>query len=332
MHTQQTLLKEGEAPLVTFIITYYNLPADMLCECVDSILKLSLGKDEREIIIIDDGSAENPVSALHERLDNVIYVRQPNTGLSVARNRGLQMASGQYVQFVDADDYLIQTPYEHCLDLVRRQLPDVVMFDFTDGNDTAQSSHDFSVGDLKSGSEYLSQHNLQATACCYLFRRHILGSLCFTPGIYHEDEEFTPQLLLRAETICSTDAQAYNYRHRPQSITTATDRQTVVKRLNDIHTVIVKLNRLADTLPTSDRIALQRRVAQLTMDYIYNIITLTRDAQFLDSKLDELRNEGLFPLPDKDYTLKYKWFRRLTNSRMGLKLLMGVLPRMNKER
>ncbi len=89
---------------------------------------------------------------------------------------------------------------------------------------------------------------------------------------------------------------------------------------------------MADTLPNNDRLALQRRVAQLTMDYIYNVIIETRSRHYLDRKLASLRSEGLFPLPDRDYTTKYKWFRRMTNSSLGLSLLMRALPLLKKER
>ena len=332
MHNQQALQKDGQTPLVTFIVTYYQLPIEMLYECLDSILALSLSSSEREIIVVDDGSKESPLGKLDKYLDSIVYVRQCNGGLSAARNRGIQMATGQYLQFVDADDYLIRAPYEHCLDVVRyQQHPDVVMFDFTD--EMSDNSTDiFSTGDLQSGTAYLSQHNLQATACCYLFKRSILGTLRFTAGIYHEDEEFTPQLLLRADTLCSANAQAYFYRRRPHSITSETNKRQILKRLDDKLKVIKKLRHTADTLPTEERLALSRRVAQLTMDYIYTIIIQTRDRHFLNRKLDALKHLGLFPLPDRDYTKKYKWFRRLTNSSAGLTLLMNVLPYINKER
>lgn len=328
---QTTQSNTPTPPLVTFIVAYYNLPVTMLCQCLDSILALSLSNAEREIIVIDDGSDDNPLPSLGRYLADIIYVRQRNSGLSEARNRGIQLANGQYVQFVDADDYLLRTPYEHCLDLVRYQKSDVVMFDLTDDSESSPSA-DFNTDDLNSGTEYLSHHNLHASACGYLFRRAIIGQLRFTPGILHEDEEFTPQLLLRAETVASTNAQAYYYRRRPHSITTEANPRRVVCRLNDSLQVILKLNRIADTLPTSERLALSRRVAQLTMDYIYNVIVQTRSRHYLDRKLAFLRKGGLFPLPDRDYTTKYKWFRRLTNSSMGLSLLMNILPMIDKER
>lgn len=319
------------SPLVTFIIAYYNLPAEMLCECLDSILALTLRRSDRQIIVVDDGSDQSPLEELSQYLDDIVYLRQPNAGLSEARNSGMLMAKGQYIQFVDADDLLLQSPYEHCLDIVRFKQPDIVMFDFTDGTENDDNAT-FNTEDLRSGTEYLSQHNLQATAWGYLFKRNMIGNLRFTPGIFHEDEEFTPQLLLRAESVLATDAKAYFYRHRPHSITTEEDKRKVVKRISDKLLIIKKLHRIADTMPSDERLALNRRVAQLTMDYIYNIITQTRDRQFLDRKLEQLRQEGLFPLPDRDYTTKYKWFRLLSNSSIGLSLLMNVLPMINKER
>ena len=331
MQTQQAASHNQETkPLVSFIITYYDIPVSMLVKCIDSIMSLSLRPDEREIIVVDDGSESSPLSDLARYMNDIIYVRQKNGGLSEARNRGIQMASGEYLQFVDADDYLIRTPYEHCLDIVRFQKSDIIMFDFTDDTDDTPLAFDTQMNG--SGTEYLTHYNLQATACCYLFRKSILGSLRFTPDIYHEDEEFTPQLLLRAETVCSTDAQAYFYNRRPHSITSETDSRKIIKRLNDKHLVIKKLNFMADRLPHSERMALQRRVAQMTMDYIYNIIMQTHSRHYLDRKLDVLRKEGLFPLPDRDYTTKYKWFRRMTNSSLGLSLLMRTLPLLKKER
>lgn len=327
MQSQQT----NTQPLVSFIIAYYNLSPQMLKECIESIMALSLSDTERQIIVVDDGSDSSPIDAISHLMEHIVYLRQQNGGLSAARNAGLRMANGEYIQFVDADDTLITAPYNHCLDIVRHQHPDVVMFDFTNEENEPKTDN-YNTDDPLTGAEYLSHNNLQATACCYLFRQSILGQLRFTPGIYHEDEEFTPQLLLRAESILSTNAQAYYYRQRPESITTTTDIRTTLRRLGDCHTVINKLARLADILPFSERQALQRRVAQLTMDYIYNIIVQTRSRHYLDRKLAILRREGLFPLPDRDYTLKYSWFRRLTNNSIGLSLLMRVLPRISKER
>ena len=116
-------------PLVSFIITNYNLPVNLLSKCIDSVLALSLRPSEREIIVVDDGSDLSPINDLVTYGDEIIYVRQKHGGVSIARNTGIQMARGRYLQFIDGDDYLIQAAYEHCLDIVRySQDIDVVPF------------------------------------------------------------------------------------------------------------------------------------------------------------------------------------------------------------
>lgn len=78
--------------------------------------------------------------------------------------------------------------------------------------------------------------------------------------------------------------------------------------------------------------ALQRRVAQLTMDYLYNTIMLTRSSEQLEARIEELRQYGLYPLPDRDYTKKYQWFRRMIDNRLGRKIMLNSLPLLKRER
>ena len=327
-----TVTDNLQQPLVSFIVTCYNLPVDMLCECIDSILKLNLQHDEREIIVVDDGSDASPMNDLLKYGDDIIYVRQKNNGVSVARNTGMDMAKGRYLQLVDGDDCLLTAPYEYCLDLLRNCSDvDVVMFDFTHEADKASDS--FNPPTIKSGPDLLRTENIRGAACCCLFRQAVRGQLAFTPGIaYGEDEEFTPQLLIRAETVYVTDAQAYFYRERTTSAVHQKDDTSIQKRLGDTKEVILHLNRLADRSPQSDKIALQRRVAQLTMDYLYNTILLTRSEKKLNETIDDLRKDGLFPLPNHAYSTKYTWFRRLSYSAIGRKILLTTLPLMKKER
>lgn len=316
-------------PLVSFIIPVYNIPIGLLSECLDSILSLSLRKHEREIIVIDDGSQSSPLSKLDNYLDDIIFIRQKNGGLGCARNRGILNVTGQYIQFIDADDALIANQYEHCLDLIRFSSPDMVMFNFSRKEKSQKIYNDQPA---VSGRELMRHHNIKATAWGYLFKSTILGKLRFTPDIFHEDEEFTPLLILRAETIIQSDAEAYFYRQRKESITTSENPRNILKRLNDFKEVILRLNQTADVIHGIDRLALLRRVHQLTMDYIYKIIVETRNKHYLERQLEDLRKKGLFPLPDRNYTTKYKWFRRLTNSKVGLTFLLRTIPLIKKEK
>lgn len=315
--------------LVSFIIPCYNLPEGMLSTCIESILALNLKPEEREIIVVDDGSEVSPLPQLGHLAEHINYVHQPNGGLSVARNTGIEKATGTYLQFVDGDDWLLVKPYNHCIEMARRQEADMIMFDFTN-EETAQTSfHDEAP---QSGFHYMSRHNLRATACGYLVRRTVLGTLRFTRGIYHEDEEFTPQLLLNVNQLLLTDAKAYYYRQRSDSITTATSLRKQMKRLGDTRQILSRLNALAATLPSEKRTALERRIAQLTMDYIYKVARDTHSYHYLQRQTVALTKEGLFPLPDRNYTAKYRWFSRITRYRIGRCLLVLLLPFTQRER
>ena len=169
MQTQHFSSQSDKAqPLISFIITYYNEPIDMLKKCIGSLLMLTLNAEEREIIVIDDGSDISPLNLLTEVADQIIYIRQPNQGLSEARNTGIAMSKGQYLQFIDADDFLISNNYDKCLDFIRFKDAEIVLFDFATKEDTStQLAND----EVVSGTEYMHNNNLRASACGYIFRK-----------------------------------------------------------------------------------------------------------------------------------------------------------------
>lgn len=316
MHTKPSYPQNIPTPLVSFIITTYNLPIEYLRECIDSILKLSLNDKEREIILVDDGSDICPLNELTEYLHCIIYLRQPNQGVSVARNYGMMVAKGNYIQFVDGDDYLIPAAYEHCLDIARYHQPDIVTFNVVKNKNSKDVSFEYPAP--ISGTEYLNRYNLHGAVWSYIFRRAIVGSLQFTPGIvYGEDEEFTPQLFLRAERIFKTDSEVYYYRENPKSIIHQTEKEDVNLRMDNTLQVLLLLQSKLDLIPADERQALSRRIAQLSMDYLYNNIRMKHSLTALNKAIAELRNHGLYPLPDKDYTKKYTMFRKMISSYAG---------------
>ena len=323
-------IQTPKTPLVSFIVTYYNIPIDMLRECIESIVNLSLKEEEREIILIDDGSDVVPLDELIDYRDQIIYLRHKNMGVSDARNKGIDICKGKYIQFVDADDCLIKSNYEQCLEKVKNNDPDMVLFRLS--RDSVEvDSPEYFYGPV-TGTDYMRHNNLCASACSYIFRKKLLVGLRFTSGILHEDEEFSPQLILRADIVFSTDNCAYYYRERMGSRLNSNDPDNQKKKLDDAEYVIFELDHLAATLPSAERIALQRRVAQLSMDHIYNVIMSTHSEKILDEYLERLRKRGLFPLPDREYTLKYSYFRKMINTKLGKKILLRTLPLMKKEK
>lgn len=313
--------KSTKCPLVSFIVTAYNISPECLAECIGSVLKLSLREDEREIIVVDDGSKTCVVSELMDIADDIIYMRKPNGGTGSARNLGLMVASGDYIQFIDGEDKLLSEAYEHCIDIVRYNTPDVVVFN--SGKDTT-GRNDYEGEEPAEGTEYLKHNNIEVSPWGYVFSRKILLDLKFDPDSYFDDEQFTTLLFLRAEKIYSTSAVAYCNRRKVQKIDRS-DKKGILRRLDDALSIIVKLHDMADTMPTNDRIALQRRVAQLTMNYILNTIRWTRSAKQLETRVANLEAIGLFPLPNRNYSKKYMLFNKLSRSSVVRKVVLKML-------
>lgn len=311
-------------PIVSFIITYYCEPLPLLAECLRSVLQVrslmmqrGMAKQDFEIVVVDDGSQLSPLGMLKQMDEDICYIRQTNAGLSAARNAGLSAAHGEYVQFVDADDALL--PHAYCsLCPQSREEADIILFRFTsDEGRWHEDRADAFTGKntppaclagcrrAMSGPQYMLHHNVRASACCYLFRRSLLGELRFADGLLHEDELFTPLLLLRMHSVSDCPVPAYYYRRRPHSITHTDTACHIARRLNDTETILHRLRDVANHLRGDDRRALMRRVEQLTTDYIYIMWKVEADRQVRMRRMRQLAAAGLLPLPLHPYTLRH---------------------------
>ena len=100
-------------PVLSIVIPIYN-DEKHLEECLESLINQEVSFDKYEIICIDDGSTDNSnliLEKYNKQIDNLTVFHQNNSGVSVARNRGLELAKGTYIWFVDADDFIPLTVY-----------------------------------------------------------------------------------------------------------------------------------------------------------------------------------------------------------------------------
>ncbi len=326
------MIEKGESKglLVSFIITDYNIPLELLKECIDSVLAVGLLPQEREVILVDDGSDASPWERLEEYHKDIKYIRQENQGLSAARNLGLEQASGKFIQFVDGDDCLIVKNYNIIAGKLKNpdsflQDTDIIMFK-SSGTPCPRVS---AARLLKlflytSGRDFLKKNSLKAAAWGYVFRRGLLGDLRFTPGILHEDEEFTPLLLLRTGNVLFTSIRAYYYRRREDSIVHNTSQEHIDKRMGDLFGVIMRLRGLS---ATREGEALKRRTRQLSMDYIYNAMTMAGSYEKYLEYEEPLLKYRILPLPLGTYTVKYLLFSLMTRLRPGRRMMYKILSR-----
>lgn len=351
----EQLFKDGSCSkrnplLVSFIVPYHNEPAEYIRSCIESILALNLRPEEREIIVVDDGSDV----CLSELIENFVHdihiVRQENSGLSVARNTGLSVANGEYIQFVDADDTLIADAYNVVLDRIRIKHEDVVMFhasfhlpseayskkaarrlscmlfkikEYGSGNTPGHDEKsDCSV--RTGGTEYLLNNNLRAAAWGYVFRKDLLektkslffgmkDKYKFEEGILHEDALFTPPLLLTVEHLCDLDIEAYFYRQHSDSIMSRRDAEHIRRRMHDFLDVQQRLRHIQKNTNQEFESALSRVIDQQTMCDLYNTWQMTHSMKMLRTRFGELHTMGFLPLSVKFYSLKYLVFSLAAN-------------------
>lgn len=186
-----------------------------------------------EIILVNDGSTDNSPSicdkyaAMDERIK---VIHKKNGGLSDARNKGLEMATKEYILFIDSDDYIELNSCEKFIPFAEKGY-DVLIGDAIVEGGICGLYHIGSIGTIFSGQEYLEQALTQNKApmavCLNAYKREFLvnNKLEFKFGILHEDEQFTPRVFLQAKTIIYTGVVFYHYIIREGSIMTQKDKR-----------------------------------------------------------------------------------------------------------
>ena len=310
-----------QSPLVSFIIPCYNTDDAQLSQCLTSLTSAALAEIPHEIIVVDDGSEQLPAQTLEDFSRNITLLQRRHEGVSAARNAGLDTAKGEYVQFVDADDHINAALFVSLLQMIKEKKYDVLMYgkEYADGHDRT-----ISIAET-TGTAYMSRHNLHGAVWNYVFRRSLTSQqpLRFTHGVaYAEDEEFTALLMLRAKHVGVVDKWTpYYYRIHQQSTTSNHSTAALQQRFQDTIGVVQRLKHRMTTLQGEAHEAMQRRVAQLTMDYLYNVMTLTQDNKQVEDHVRQLKTAGLFPLPCKWYTRRYALFCLLSRCSQGRRLL-----------
>ena len=224
---------------LSIIIPIYNVEA-YLNQCLDSILVDN--NFTGQIICVNDGSTDGSLTILERyaaKYENIEIITQANAGLSVARNVGLNAATGDYIFYLDSDDWVAPSSLDKIISYIDGE--DVLYFNSIKYyDDIATYGNKIDIPHLKNmkGSEYFTYvydkpRNMPLVCVCpCLFSRNFLlkNHLYNEPGIYHEDNYFTPQVLLAAETVSSINEYVYTYRMRRGSITS----NTSSKHINDL--------------------------------------------------------------------------------------------------
>ena len=318
---------------LSIIVPIYNV-APYLRKCVDSLLAQDI--TDYEIILVDDGSTDDSGAIADEIVSEAMgngqwvidnetnsqspianrptlrVIHQSNAGLSAARNTGIAVAQGNYIMFVDSDDYLQPNILGALLAQAERDNLDVLRFNYQNVNEQyevflpfkdAKRDVDYSE-DVVDGETFLNKRLGPACyAVMFIVRREIVLQEQFTPNIYFEDTDWTPRMLINAQRVASTPMVVYNYLWRQGSITLPTEPQKREKVLRDKMSLLYGFKKQMQLV--KDPIWFVWMTSFNTMTILNMLAALPSSER--KTYLQELKSLGIFPL----YTQKEKGLKRL---------------------
>lgn len=209
---------------ISVIVPVYNVE-DYLEKCLNSLVNQTL--QDIEILVINDGSKDNSLQIINQFQEKfpekIKAFSKENGGLSDARNFGIDRAVGEFLAFVDSDDYVSVNMLEEMYDLAIKNQAELVICNLQkvdeNGNVTQKLTQIPNLSekiDLEKNFSVFS--DISYFACNKIFKRALFEGKRFQKGMHFEDIELIPQILLQCKTLAKTDAFHYQYLERSNSI------------------------------------------------------------------------------------------------------------------
>ena len=210
---------------VSVIVPVYKVE-QYISKCLDSLVNQTL--EDMEIIVVNDGSPDNSEKIIKDyakKYKNIKYLKKENGGLSSARNFGLKHATGEYIGFVDSDDYVDKRMYQMMYEKAIEASADLVVCDlnyvYEDKEEKAYSNIETDTTDIKS-----IMNNIYPAAWNKLYKKELFDNeVYFKEGVWYEDVEFIYRLLPYVNKIGVVHEHFYKYIQRENSIIRTIDKR-----------------------------------------------------------------------------------------------------------
>lgn len=215
---------------ISVIVPIYNTENE-LEECLVSIKKQTFR--DFEVLMINDGSTDGSESIcvkFAQEDSRFKYFYQTNAGLSAARNAGLNHSTGNFISFVDSDDYISPNTFAECVKLLSKNQADIVIFGWNKViGDTTVRSHFVDKQKVYNSEEAIDRllrySSFDNFMCNKIFKASLFQSRRFVDGVLLEDVYMMYQTLADAQVIVSTSEPYYQYRMREGSLTSRMSNQ-----------------------------------------------------------------------------------------------------------
>lgn len=299
----------------SILIPLYN-KEKYIERCLESLLAQDLSPEEYEIIIVDDGSKDSgPLLAQKytEKNANIKLIRQQNQGPSAARNNCLAAATGDYLYFLDADDYLATDILNTLLELATQNNLDILEFNTIQIADESvpetirQEVQDVAV-DIQDGIAYVAAHGFRNEAWRYIIKKDFLSAtgIQFIKGTLYEDAIFTASVFLKAQRMAKVNLDVHRYVVVENSIVTSKDTAHNLKFINGMQNAVEHFHGLIQGL-NKTHAQYQKAVKQLKsrqQAFVFALIIRTLrfrllSTQDLETILNKLHALEAYPIDPK---------------------------------
>lgn len=234
---------------ISVIVPIYKVEK-YLNRCIESIINQTY--TNLEVILVDDGSPDNCPQICDEYAqidERVKVIHKKNGGLSDARNAGLDIATGDYIVFIDSDDYIELNMIESMMDNMLENDTDLVVcnirYVFDDREYVKYSKPDRILDKYEAMKEYIKDGIVQAVAWNKLYKKNIIGNMRYKVGKTNEDEFFTYKVINNSQKIYYNSNAFYNYLQRGSSIMG----KYSIKRLDGVEASYERLNFMKENYP-----------------------------------------------------------------------------------
>lgn len=256
---------------ISVIVPVYNVAA-YLPQAMDSIL--SQDYECLEVILIDDGSTDAS-GAICDRYalkdPRVRVIHRKNGGAAAAKNTGLAIATGEYLSFVDSDDYLEPGAYRYMLKTLQETEADAGEFSFRDVyRNRTENQILYPERRILTGQEYLIRYTESWSGALLwnkLYKRRLFDGVFFEEGHKIDDEYFTYQGFFRANRMVCDSGIVYNYRRRASSVMLSAT-AGAQRSLDRIDAISKRREKVAEACPELQRV--------FDTDYVNALIYMTQ--------------------------------------------------------
>lgn len=230
-------------PKFSIIVPVYNVE-EYIDDCLKSIFNQSF--KDFEVIVVNDGTKDNSMDIVKNY--DVKVINQENAGLSAARNTGVKSSTGEYLLFIDSDDYIEKDLLKNINNNLKDN-PDVLRFQIKEiFDDNRIINHEENSFDTTNGVEAFTKicnYHFIENAWSYVIKRkyYLDNKFEFKKGTYHEDYGLMPLVIIKANKVKSISYIGYYYRQRSNSIMSSTDYNKTKKKVDDFYNHYLYLNK-----------------------------------------------------------------------------------------